>query len=234
MSSMHEVAARAADPKLVAAEEAVRLVRSGMVLGLGTGSTAKFAVLAIGRLLGAGDLEGIVGIPTSTETRKLAEAEGIPLGELASHRRVDLTIDGADEVDPAGNLLKGGGGALLWEKIVATASDRFAVVVDDSKLVSRLCEHMALPVEVVRFGWKSHEAVIRSLGADPVLRTGSDGTPFVSDEGHYILDCRFPEGLANPSAVNEVLRNRPGVVETGLFLGMSPEVFVGRRSPSPS
>ncbi len=111
----HEVAARGNDPKRVAAEAAVRLVRSGMVLGLGTGSTAKFAVLALGRLLTAGKLDGLVGIPTSTETRRLAEAEGIPLSDLETHPRVDLTIDGADEVDPVGNLVKGGGGALLRE-----------------------------------------------------------------------------------------------------------------------
>ncbi len=228
----HEVAARGNDPKRVAAEAAVRLVRSGMVLGLGTGSTAKFAVLALGRLLTAGKLDGLVGIPTSTETRRLAEAEGIPLSDLETHPRVDLTIDGADEVDPVGNLVKGGGGALLREKIVATASERFAVVVDDSKLVVRLCERMALPVEVVRVGWKSHEPTIRSLGADPELRRGPDGQPFVTDEGHYILDCRFSQGLADPSAVHAVLHHRPGVVETGLFLEMSPEVFVGRRSPS--
>ncbi len=232
MSRVHDVEAGNAEPKLAAAEAAVRLVRSGMVLGLGTGSTAKFAVEAIGRLLASGEVERLVGIPTSTETRRLAEAARIPLTDLQTHPSIDLTIDGADEVDPAGNLLKGGGGALLWEKIVATASDRLAIVVDESKLVSRLCERAALPVEVVRFGWSCHQRVIRTLGAASELRTAHNGTPFVTDEGHYILDCRFPEGVAEPDAIDTALRRRPGVVETGFFLDMSPEVFVARRSES--
>jgi len=211
-----------------AAERAVEHVHSGMAVGLGTGSTAKFAVEAIGRRLKAGDLRDIVGIPTSVETRELATALGIPLTTLGDHPVLDLTIDGADEIDPNGNLIKGGGGALLWEKMVATASKRLFIVADASKLVSRLGERFPLPVEVVRFGWQVHDAVLRNLGAEPVLRCDSMGVPHRTDEGHYIIDCRFVNGLDDPAAVQHSLVSRPGIVETGLFLDMKPEVIIGR------
>ncbi|UCD25901.1 MAG: ribose 5-phosphate isomerase A [Gemmatimonadota bacterium] len=211
-----------------AAEQAVERVASGMVIGLGTGSTAKYAVEAIGRKLKEGDLSDIVGIPTSIQTRDLATSLGIPLTTLNEHQAIDLTIDGADEIDPDGNLIKGGGGALLWEKIVAGASAKLCIVADESKLVDRLGESFPVPVEVVRFGWRTHEAQLREMGADPVLRPNAAGEPFVTDEGHYIIDCRFPGGIVDPHAVHDAIVGRPGVVETGLFLGMSPEVFVGR------
>lgn len=214
--------------KREAAERAVEFVRSGMVLGLGTGSTTTFAVREIGRKLEDGELERLVGIPTSTDTRDLAQSLGIVLSTLEEHPVVDLTIDGADEVDPDGNLIKGGGGALLWEKIVATASRQLVIVVDESKMVERLGLGFALPVEVVAFGWKTHERTIRELGAEPALRRDISGAPFCTDEGHYIIDCRFAEGIADPHAASRTLMERPGVVETGLFLEMSPEVVVGR------
>ncbi len=211
-----------------AAERAVQLVCSGMVLGLGTGSTAKFAVEAIGRRLASGELEALTAVPTSNQTRDLARSLGIPLTTLDEHPVVDLTIDGADEIDPAENLIKGGGGALLREKIVATASRKLVIVADETKLVERLGASFPLPIEVVRFGWKAHAAPLRELGAEPELRRNAAGSPYETDEGHYILDCRFAGGIPDPALVERTLRSRPGVVETGLFLGMSPEVIVGR------
>lgn len=217
--------------KQAAAERAVRHVTSGMVLGLGTGSTASLVVEAIGRKLTCGELADVTGIPTSRQTRQLALELGIPLATLEQHPVVDLTIDGADEVDPKGNLIKGYGGALLWEKIVAAASRRYVIVVDDSKLVTLLGQRAAVPVEVAPFGWNTHLEPVRELGGAAVLRRDAAGEPYVTDGGHYILDCRFREGLADPARVDAMLHQRPGVVETGLFLGMSPEVIVGGNRP---
>jgi ribose 5-phosphate isomerase A len=216
------------DAKRRAAVEAVDRVESGMVVGLGTGSTARLAVEEIGRRLEAGRLVDLVGIPTSMATHQQALLCGIPVGTLEDHPVVDLTIDGADEVDPDGQLIKGMGGALLREKIVATASERMVIVVDPSKLVTRLGTRSPLPVEVVTFGAGAHADAIRSLGADPHIRRTGDGELFRSDEGHLIVDCRFPAGIGDPHAVHAALRARPGVVETGLFLDLRPEVIVGR------
>jgi ribose 5-phosphate isomerase A len=215
------------DPKREAGERAAHLVQSGMVVGLGTGSTTAHAVEAIGRRIATGSVKDIVGIPTSDRTRVLAERLGIPLTTLNDRPQIDLTIDGADEVDPSGDLIKGGGGALLWEKIVAAASRRYVIIVDSSKLVERLGERFPLPVEVVPFGWRTHLDAIRTLGAEPVLRTDRDGQPVLTDGGHVLLDCRFASGIENARLVERVLRARPGVVETGLFLGMQPQVIVG-------
>ncbi len=215
------------ESKREAGQRAAKLVQSGMVVGLGTGSTAAFAVEAIGRRLSSGELRDVVGVPTSEQTRHFAEQLALPLTTLNEHPKVDLTIDGADEVDPSGNLIKGGGGALLWEKIVAAATRQYVIVVDASKLVERLGQHFALPVEVVPFGWRTHEEAIRALGAQPTLRVGRTGDPILTDGGHYILDCRFPSGIEDAWLVDRMLRTRPGVVETGLFLGMRPRVIVG-------
>jgi ribose 5-phosphate isomerase A len=218
-----------ADAKRAAALEAVRLVQSGMVLGLGTGSTARLAVEEIGRRLAGGGLCDVVAVPTSVATREQASAAGIPLTTLEQRPVLDLTIDGADEVDANGDMIKGHGGALLWEKIVAAASRRLVIVVDASKLVERLGATRALPVEVVPFGWSTHEAAIRALGAQPALRrVGPGGTPVSTDEDHYIIDCTFAGGIADPPAVERALKRRPGVVETGLFLGFQPTVIVGK------
>ncbi|HEX9692446.1 MAG TPA: ribose 5-phosphate isomerase A [Gemmatimonadales bacterium] len=210
-----------------AAEDAVRRVMSGMVLGLGTGSTAAFVVRALGRMLHEGVVADVTGIPTSTRAAELAREVGIPLTTLDEHPRVDLTIDGADEVAPNGDLIKGHGGAMLWEKIVAAASARYVIVVDEGKLVERLGQKFAVPVEVIPFGWKTNLVPMEALGAAPTLRI-LDGTPYVTDEGNYIIDCAFSGGLRDPQGVDDRLRRLPGVVETGLFLGMNPDVVVGR------
>jgi ribose 5-phosphate isomerase A len=216
------------DAKRRAAVQAVDRVESGMVVGLGTGSTAALVVEELGRRLAAGRLANLLGIPTSAATHQQALLCGIPIGTLEDHPVVDLTIDGADEVDPDGQLIKGLGGALLREKIVATASERLVIVVDPSKLVPRLGTRSPLPVEVVTFGAGAHADAIRALGAEPHIRRTAAGEVFRSDEGHVIIDCRFAAGIADPHAVQATLRARPGVVETGLFLDLRPEVIVGR------
>src|SRR5690606_23382049 len=173
-----------------------------------------------------GELRGIVGIPTSEDTRRRAAELGIPLGTLEEHAEIDLTIDGADEVDPALRLVKGVGRALLREKIVAAASAAFVVIVDGSKLVDRLGTRAPLPVEVDPFGARTQQGFLRGLGAEPVLRRDGDGSPFRTDGGHYIYDCRFPEGIGDPESLELRLARRPGVLESGLFLGMADHVVV--------
>ena len=213
--------------KLSAARQAVDRIVSGMIVGLGTGSTANLAIAELGRRLASGALRDIRGIPTSTATEQCARANRVPLTTLDQHPMIDLAIDGADEVDPDGNLLKGHGGALLREKIVATCSRRLVIMIDQHKLVGILGERHALPVEVVDFGWRTHLDALRSLGAEPVQRLTSSGEPFRTDGGHVIIDARFGGGIVAPQRVDRILRARPGVVETGLFLGLSPEIIVG-------
>lgn len=215
-----------AELKRQAAERAVELVENGMKLGFGTGSTAWHVLEAIAARRRAGELGRIVGVPTSDETRRHAAELGIPVATLDEEPHLDLTLDGADEVDPRLDLIKGLGGALLWEKIVAAATDRLVIVVDPSKLVDRLGSRAPLPVEVVPFGWRTLLPPIRALGAEPVLRRGEDGEPFRTDGGHYILDCRFDGGLDGPQVERRLLA-LPGVVETGLFIGMADTVVVG-------
>lgn len=216
--------------KRLAAERAVAFVEDGMVLGLGTGSTARHVLDVLAERRAAGELRGIVGVPTSRETGRIARELGIPLTSLEKEPRLDLTIDGADEVAPDLGMIKGLGGALLWEKIVATASDRLVVVVDEGKLVQRLGERAPLPVEVVPFGWTTHLAFLDLLGAQPTLRRAEDGSPFTTDGGHYLLDCRFEGGIREPERIDREIGQRVGVVETGLFLGMADTVVVGGES----
>jgi ribose 5-phosphate isomerase A len=215
------------NPKQLAAEHGASLVESGMVLGLGSGSTATLAVQAIGLRLREGSLRNVAGVPSSSAIAAVARESGVPLTTLEEHPVLDLDLDGADEVDPALNLIKGLGGALLWEKVVATASRRVVIFVDESKLVDRLGTKAPLPVEVIPFGWRSHLAFVESLGGKPELRTQPDGKPYVTDEGNYILHCRF-EGIADPASLDAKLLTRAGVVGTGLFLGMAEAVIIGR------
>jgi ribose 5-phosphate isomerase A len=210
--------------KIAAAESAAAQVIDGMVVGLGSGSTAAFAVSALGRRVREG--LRIVGIPTSEHTAAQARALGIPLSSLAEEPQIDLTIDGADEVESGKlNLIKGGGGALLREKIVASASRRLAIVIHDSKLVSRLGSKFPMPAEVVPFGWQATARRLANLGAKPLLRRNPDGEPFRSDGGNYILDCPFEE-IASVEALAERLDHVVGLVEHGFFIGMASEVHV--------
>jgi ribose 5-phosphate isomerase A len=213
--------------RLDAARRAVDLVQAGMIVGLGTGKSAGAAVRELGRRLATGELSGFTGIPTSNATRDLAREVGVPLTDFTAGQQIALTIDGADEVSPSGDLIKGLGGALLREKLVALNSRRLVIVVDQSKLVQRLGQRAPVPVVVVPFGWSTHLDHLRELGAEPVLRSGQAG-PFVTDDGHYIIDARFPGGIDDPYALSDALTRRTGVVETGLFLRMAPEVLVGR------
>lgn len=212
--------------KRQAAARAAELVEDGMELGLGTGSTARLVLEAIAARRERGELRDIVGVPTSRDTRDHATRLGIPVGTLEEHSRLDLTLDGADEVDPSLELIKGLGGALLWEKIVASASSRLVIVVDESKLVDRLGSKAPLPVEVVPFGWRTTLDPIRSVGAEPDLRRGPDGSPFLTDGGHYIIDGRFPRGIDDPHDIERRLLRCPAVVDTGLFLGMADTVVL--------
>src|SRR5215468_10732235 len=210
--------------KRAAAEAAVELVEDGMVVGLGTGSTAAFAVEALARRHRQG--LRFVGIPTSERTAAQARAAGIPLTSFAEHRQIDLTIDGADEVERGTlNLIKGLGGALLREKIVAAASRRLAIVVDGAKLVDRLGTHAPVPVEVVAFGLDATQAALEVLGASVRLRLSPAGDPFVTDGGNRILDCGFGP-IADPARLEERIKRLVGVIESGLFISRADPVFV--------
>ena len=215
--------------KRAAAEAAAKLVENGMVVGLGTGSTAAFVVAALARRIAEEGLR-FTGIPTSERTAEQARSLAIPLTTLAEHPELDLTIDGADEVERGTlDLIKGHGGALLREKIVAAASKRMVVVADETKLVKRLGSLVSVPVEVAPFGWQSTERKLAKLGANPKLRAGGDAKPFVTDGGHYILDCAFGP-MAAPREIAQHLDHVVGVMEHGLFLGFASQVFIGGRS----
>lgn len=211
--------------KKEAAEKAVESVQSGMVLALGTGSSAKYATIKIGELWQAGQLSNIVGIPTSEATAALARTYGLPLAELHDHPEIDLAIDGADEIGPDLDLIKGLGGALLREKMIELVVKRFIVVADGRKLVDRLGTISPLPVEVTQFGWRHQARWLESLGCRPVLR-GGETAPYLTDNHNFIIDCTFPDGIANPTALAAILRGRTGVVEHGLFLGMATDAIV--------
>jgi ribose 5-phosphate isomerase A len=208
-----------------AAKRAVEFVEPGMVVGLGHGSTALFAVRRIAELLERGILTDIVGVPCSKSVEAEAERLGIPLTDLENHPVVDLTIDGADEVDPELNLIKGGGGALLREKIVAQASDREIVVVDEAKLSPVLGTLWPVPIEVLRFGWRPELDFLSSLGAHADLRLWDHDTPFESDQGNFILDANFGP-IDDPYALAASLDARAAIVGHGLFLGLASDVVV--------
>lgn len=218
-----------ADPraklKQEAAEFAVQFVKSGMVVGLGTGSTAIFATRKIGELLRSGQLKDITGFATSEATQKEAAQLGIPMMDASLSRKIDVTIDGADEVDPHFNLIKGGGGALFHEKVVAQASAREIIVVDESKLSDRLGTRFALPVEVSPFGWQSQMRFLESLGCKAAIRKNKDGSQYVTDSGNMIVDCNFGP-IADVDALATKLGARAGIIEHGLFIGIASDVIV--------
>lgn len=210
--------------KQIAGAAAAELIEDGMVIGLGSGSTAAFLVRALGERLRKG-LRIAGAIPSSQETAQLAASLGIPLVSLDTHPMLDLAIDGADEIDPQLNLIKGGGGALLREKIVATSARQFVVIADASKLVPRLCTRAALPVEVVPFALNPVRRRLEALGAN-VQQRAREGRPFITDNQNYILDCFFPGGITDPTSLQTQIRAIVGVVEHGLFLGIAGRALV--------
>ncbi|KAK3011787.1 hypothetical protein RJ639_011775 [Escallonia herrerae] len=218
------------DLKKLAADKAVEYVKSGMVLGLGTGSTAAFVVAKLGALLKSGELTNIVGVPTSKRTQEQAASLNIPLSVLDDHPKLDLAIDGADEVDPDLNLVKGRGGALLREKMVEAASDKFVVVVDESKLVDGLGgSGLAMPVEVVQFCWKYNlirlQELFKEEGVEAKLRLDG-GKPYVTDNMNYIVDLYFKTPIKDSGAAGKEISALEGVVEHGLFLDMTTAVII--------
>lgn len=214
------------DLKAQAATRALDFVESGMILGLGSGSTASRFVQFLGERLAQGLLKNIIAVPTSEKTAAQALALGIPLTTLTEHPRLDLTVDGADEVDRSLNLIKGLGRALLREKVVVIHSDRFVVIVDDSKLVSRLGTRGPLPVEIVQFEAAAHVRWLKTLGCRAELWLEDNDAPAVTDNGNYLVRCCFPEGIVDAAALARQLADRPGIVEHGLFLGMASAVVV--------
>ena len=216
----------AEDLKREAAARAVLIVKSGMRLGLGTGSTISHFLDLLAERLENGEVEGVSGVPTSLTTADRSRELGIPISELHELAPLDLAVDGADEIDPDLNLIKGLGGALLREKMVAAQARHFVVIADESKLVGRLGERAPLPVEVVPFAWQLHLAALTGLGARPVLRVDELQVPLETDNGNYILDCHFDGGIDEPETLDDALRGQPGIVETGLFIGMTSEAFV--------
>ena len=210
--------------KQQAAIQAAALVQDGMAVGLGTGSTARFVVAELGRRVREEGLR-INAIPTSIATRTQAQEEGIPLTTFAEHPELDIAIDGADEIEPTTlNLIKGLGGALLWEKIVASIARQFVIVADASKYVDHLGMHCPLPVEVIPFGWESAAHRLGALGAQTTPRRLRDGSLFLTDEKNLIIDCLFPP-MTNPDALAADILNIVGVVEHGLFLHMATQTI---------
>ena len=209
--------------KKQAGEKAAEFVASGMVVGLGTGSTAVYATRAIGQMLQDGRLQRILAIPTSDQTAREAREAGIPLTTFDDHPIIDVTIDGADEIDPHLNLIKGLGGALLREKVVATASKRLIIIGDERKIVAKLGTRAPVPVEVIQFAQRPVCDFLTSLGARVTLRRERNGEerPFITDENNIILDCTFPQGIDDPAALAQTIIARPGVVEHGLFLNLA-------------
>ena len=212
--------------KNAAAVAAVALLQDGMVVGLGSGSTARFAVAAIGQRVQAG--LKIVGIPTSEQTAEQASGLGIELATLGDYPQIDITIDGADEVELGTlNLIKGGGGNQLREKIVASAGRKLVIIVDETKVVKQLGTRAKVPVEVSQFGWQSTRLMLAQMKGNPALRLAAEGAPFVTDGGNYILDCAFGP-IASAVKLQAELDSVVGVIEHGLFIGLTSQVFVGK------
>jgi ribose 5-phosphate isomerase A len=211
--------------KKQAGEYAVRFVQDGMIVGLGFGSTAIHALRLIGHKVRSGELKDILAVPTSESIAREANQHGIPLTRLEDHPGIDLTIDGADEVDPDLNLIKGGGGALLREKIVAQATQREIIVVDGTKISPRLGTRFPLPVEVLPFGWSTQISFLVGLGAKVQRRMNAQGEPYSTDGGNYILDCSFGP-IEDLQALALQLGGRAGIVEYGLFLHMAHDLII--------
>ena len=211
-----------------AAKKALDFVKSGMTLGLGTGSTTAYFVNMLGEKISSGELTDIRGVPTSKETNERARKWGIEITTLSENPVLDLAVDGADEVDPALNLIKGLGRALLREKIVEVHAKKFIVVVDASKMVARLGTRDALPVEIIPFEAEAHIHWINSLGCRAELWREEDGAPAVTDNGNYLAKCWFDEGISDAYELAQKLSARPGIVEHGLFLDMATEIIIAK------
>ena len=214
--------------KQAVAEAAVEQIRDGMVLGLGSGSTAALMIQALGAKLRRGDLHDIVGVTTSFQGEVLAAELGIPLKSLNAIDRIDLAIDGADEVDPSFQLIKGGGACHVQEKLVARRADRFVVVVDSTKLVATLNLAFLLPVEVLPGAWRQVQGQLKEMGADAQLRMAvRKAGPVVTDQGNLVLDAKFAGGITSPASLEKEINNLPGVLENGLFVDITDQVLVG-------
>ncbi|MEM8533915.1 MAG: ribose-5-phosphate isomerase RpiA [Chloroflexota bacterium] len=211
--------------KRQAAERALDYVQSNTRIGLGSGSTARHMLRGLAERLADGRLQNVVGVPTSEATAALAHQLGIPLTTLDDCPQLAYTLDGADEIDPQLNLIKGLGGALLREKIVASSAEQFFVLADSSKLVMQLGEHTGVPVEVIPFAQTLCSQRLSDLGGQPKLRQNDEGKPFYTDEGNIILDCHFVT-MADPGALNVAIMAIPGVVDHGLFLGIATTAFI--------
>lgn len=213
--------------KVHAAHHATSYITSGMVVGLGSGATATLFVQRLAELIASGELRDIIGIPTSLAIEEIARELEVPLSTLEEHPVIDLTVDGADEVDPQLNLIKGGGGALLREKIIAQVSKREIIIVDEAKLSPLLGTTWHVPVEVVTFGWRTQFEFLTNLGATVTMRERHEGFPFLTDQGNYILDANFGP-IQDVAALAQQLTNRTGIVEHGLFVDMAEAVIVGQ------
>ncbi|NIS59523.1 MAG: ribose-5-phosphate isomerase RpiA [Proteobacteria bacterium] len=219
----------AAVAKRVSGIEAAKLVKDGSIVGLGTGSTAAHAIEELGRRIREEGLR-ILGIPTSYQAAELARRSGIPIGTLDDVDHVDIALDGADEVDPGKNLIKGGGAAHTREKVIDSLADRFVAVIDDSKLVNRLGEKCPVPVEVIPMALSPVIRRLEALGGKPVLRiSASKDGPVITDQGNFVVDVRF-QSIEDPRALELALNNIPGVIENGLFVGLVDLVIVGVRA----
>jgi len=214
--------------KQAVALAATEQIRSGMVVGLGSGSTAALMIQALGARLRQGQLRDITGVTTSFQGEVLAAELGIPLKSLNAIDRIDLAIDGADEVDPGFQLIKGGGACHVQEKLVARRAERFVVVVDSTKLVDRLNLGFLLPVEVLPGAWRQVQAQLAAMGGEAQLRMAvKKAGPVVTDQGNLVLDVRFANGIADPAALEKEINNLPGVLENGLFVNLTDQVLVG-------
>lgn len=214
--------------KQAVAAAATEQIESGMIVGLGSGSTAALMIQALGAKLKSGELRDITGVTTSFQGEVLAAELGIPLQSLNAVDRIDLAIDGADEVDPAFQLIKGGGACHVQEKLVAVRAKRFVVVVDASKLVDTLNLGFLLPVEVLPGAWRQVQGQLRELGGDAVLRMAvKKAGPVVTDQGNLVLDVKFAGGITDPEGLEKTINNLPGVLENGLFVNLTDQVLVG-------
>ncbi len=214
--------------KKEAAKKALTFVRNNMTLGLGTGSTTTYFVDMLGEKVSSGGLKGILGVPTSKETMQRAQRWGIPITTLSEHPKLDLAVDGADEVDLALNLIKGLGRALLREKIVEIHAEQFIVIIDESKMVARLGTRDALPIEILPFEAEAHIYWLNTLGCRAELWLEEDKSPAITDNGNYLARCWFDEGIPDAYALAQALSTRPGIIEHGLFLDMATEIIIAK------